>query len=82
MRVGGEVMQSRFCPSCRREGLVHTGAFWACEACGHTVTTPALLRDESSGPSASSSAAARGRAAGQAAPAYLVGTIPNVTSRI
>ncbi len=30
------------CPRCRRHSLVHTGGFWACEACRYAITQVAL----------------------------------------
>jgi len=35
-------MTLHHCPRCRRLSLVHTGGFWACEACGYAITQIAL----------------------------------------
>lgn len=37
----------RYCPTCQRNSLSSTGAFWACAACGIAITTQALNRENS-----------------------------------
>ncbi len=43
-------MTVRRCPRCRGQSLVHTGAFWACEACRYAITQVALSVEHGGAP--------------------------------